>query len=120
MSTADEINFKARAAWPIVESLREKFIQALNEQIDIMMLTSWPSGRYFSSGAQLKGKIKPLARRRGPRGRRLALKARQVGWLPRVFGVDWGRPEGDISVLEIRQGPRILLAAPIDKLIFEP
>lgn len=120
MSTASEINLKAKVAWPIVDSLREKFAQALNEQIDNALRTSWSPGRYFSSGAQLKGKIKPLAHRAGPRGRRLALKVRRVGWLPRVFGVDWGRPEGDASVLMIRQGPKVILVAQIDKPAFKP
>lgn len=114
MSTADEINLKTRAAWPVVDSLREKFAQALNDEMKRLMV-SWPFGKYFSSG----GKIQPLARRRGPRGRRLALKARRKGWLPRVFGVDWGSPGGDVSALVVRRGREILFAAPVDKTIFE-
>ena len=111
MSTADEINFKARAAWPIVESLREKFARALNEQIDNVVLSGWPRVRFRERV------VPPFIRRRGPRGRRLALKTR-CAWLPRVFGIDWGGE--DRSALVIRRGNEIVSVTEIDKTLFDP
>lgn len=117
MSTADEINLKARAAWPIVESLREKFDQALNEQIDNVLLSSWPSSIARRHRTLRERVIAPFIRRRGPRGRRLALKTR-CAWLPRSFGVDWGY--GDRSALVIHRGREIVSVTEIDKILFDP
>lgn len=95
MSTADEINLKRRAVWPIVESLREKFDQALNEQIDNVVLSSWPLT--YTHKKWVEAKVKPFPRRAGPQGRRLSLKRRKA-WVKRVFTVKMVGDEPLVSV----------------------